>query len=48
VPLAKNLGAEMIIVCSSAYHFGNPAYKLMESFVKEIDGKNIILMTYTK
>ena len=48
VPLAETLGAEMIIVCSSPYHFGNPVYKLMESFVKEIDGKNIILMTYTK
>lgn len=48
VPLAEKLGAEMIIVCSSPYHFGNPVYKLMESFVKEIDGKNIILMTYTK
>ena len=48
VPLAEKLGAEMIIVCSSLYHFGNPVYKLMESFVKEINGKNIILMTYTK
>ena len=48
VPLAERLGAEMIIICSSLYHFGNPVYKLMESFVKEIEEKNIILMTYSK
>lgn len=48
VPLAEQLGAEMIIICSSLYHFGNPVYKLMESFVKEIEEKNIILMTYSK
>lgn len=48
VPLAETLGAEMIIVCSSSYHFGNPAYKLMESFVKELDGRNLVMMTYMK
>ena len=48
VPIAKELGAERIIVCSSAYHFGNPGYKAMESFVKELEGTNIVLMTYCK
>lgn len=48
VPLAKQLGAERIIVCSSAYHFGNPGYKAMESFVNELKDSNIVLMTYCK
>lgn len=48
VPLAKKLGAEQIIVCSSAYHFGNPGYKAMESFVNELKDSNIILMTYCR
>lgn len=48
VPIAKELGAEIIIVCSSAYHFGNPVYKAVESFVKELEGSNIALMTYCK
>lgn len=48
VPLAKELGAEIIIVCSSAYHFGDPVYKAMESFVNELKNSNIVLMTYCK
>ena len=48
VPIALELGAELIIVCSSPYHFGNPSYKLMESFVSEINGKKIILMSYCR
>lgn len=48
VPKALELGAEVIIVCSSSYHFGNPVYKLMESFVNEIQDKNVILMSYCK
>ena len=48
VPIALELGADIIIVCSSAYHFENPGYKLMESFVNEIKDKNVILMSYCK
>ena len=48
VPIAEKLGAKTIMVCSSAYHFGNPVYKAMETFVKEIEGKNITLMTYCR
>ena len=48
VPIALELGAEIIIVCSSAYHFGNPEYKLVESFVKELDGHKIVLMSYCR
>ena len=47
-PMALELGADIIIVCSSAYHFENPGYKLMESFVNEIKDKNVILMSYCK
>lgn len=48
VPIAKNLGAEIIIVCTSPYHFADSKYQAMESFVKEIRGTNIALMTYCK
>ncbi len=48
IPIAKQLGAEIVIVCSSGYHFGNPIYKAMESFVKEIEGTDITLMVYTR
>ena len=48
VPIAEKLGAKTIMVCSSAYHFGNPVYKAMETFVKETEGKNITLMTYCR
>lgn len=48
IPIAKELGAELIIVCSSPYHFVNPGHKNMESFTKELEGSNIPLMTYCK
>ena len=48
IPIAKELGAEVVIVCSSPYHFKNPVYKLMESFVGELEESGIILMTYTR
>ena len=48
VPIAEKLGAKTIMVCSSAYHFGNPIYKAMETFVKETEGKDITLMTYCR
>lgn len=46
IPIAKKLGAKMVIVCSSPYHFADPQYKAMESFVKELEGSGISLMTY--
>lgn len=48
VPIAKELGAEVLIICTSAYHLGNPAYKAMETFINELKDTNIIVMTYTK
>lgn len=48
VPMVVKLDADVLIVCSSPYHFENPAYKLMESFVKETVNTNLILMTYTR
>lgn len=47
VPIAKELGADVIMVCSSSYHFKNPDYKLMESFVSQIEGTGMTLLTYT-
>lgn len=47
VPIARELGADVIMVCSSSYHFKNPVYKLMESFVFQIEGTGMTLMTYT-
>ena len=40
--------AEVVIVCTSPYHFGNPVYKTMESFVEYIKDTDMILMTYTR
>lgn len=48
IPIALELKADVIIVCSSSYHFENPGYKLMESFVNETKNKNVILMTYCR
>ncbi len=48
VPIAKQLGAEIIIVCTSAYHLGDPRYHAMEAFVKELENSDITLMTCCK
>ena len=48
VPIAKELGAEVLIICTSAYHLANPGYKAMETFTNELKDTNIIVMTYTK
>lgn len=48
VPIVKELGVEIVIVCTSAYHLGNPGYKAMETFVNELKDSNIALMTYCK
>ena len=48
VPIAKDLGAEVLLVCTSAYHFAYPRYKAVESFTNYLKDTNISLMTYTK
>lgn len=48
VPIAKELGAKIIIVCTSTYHLGDPRYKAMASFVEELKDCNITLMTYCR
>ena len=48
IPIAKELGADVVMVCSSSYHFKNPGYKLMESFVSCVEGTGMKLMTFTK
>ena len=48
VPMAKELGAELIIVCSSGYHFADPQYSAMKSFVSEAQNNELTLMVYTK
>ena len=47
-PIAKKLGAEVVIICTSPYHLGDPKYKAMESFVNELKDTNIAIMTYTR
>ena len=48
VPIAKKLNPDMIILCTSAYHLGNPIYKAMESFINELKDSDITLMTYSR
>ena len=48
IPIAKELGAEIIIVCTSDYHFARSEYSAMSAFINELSGSNIKLMTYTK
>lgn len=47
VPIAKKLGAKTIILSTSLYHFKNPCYKTMESFINEIEKSGITLITYS-
>lgn len=48
IPIAKQLGAELIIVCSSGYHFADAQYLAMKSFVEEAQANDLTLMVYTK
>lgn len=48
IPIAKKLNPDLIIICTSAYHLGNPIYKTMESFINELKDSNITLMTYSR
>lgn len=47
VPLAKSLGANVIIVISSSEHFTKYSYNVIKYFTKEIKDQNIRLMIYT-
>lgn len=48
IPLVKQLNPDIVIVCSSPYHFADSQYKAMESFVNELKDSGIALMTYCK
>lgn len=48
IPIAKEKGAEIIIVCTSGYHFADPQYSAMKSFVEGAQAHGLTLMTYTK
>ena len=48
ISIAKKLNPDLIIICTSAYHLGNPIYKTMESFINELKDSNITLMTYSR
>ena len=47
-PIIKKLGAEVVIICTSPYHLGDPRYKAMESFINELKDTNIAVMCYTR
>ena len=47
-PIIKKLGAEIVIICTSPYHLGDPKYKAMESFINELKDTNIAVMCYTR
>ena len=46
--IIKKLGAEVVIICTSPYHLGDPRYKAMESFINELKDTNIAVMCYTR
>lgn len=46
VPLAKSLNADMILVITSGYHFADPQYEAMSSFVDNAKKHNLVLLTY--
>ena len=48
VPIAEKLGADIVIVCSSLYHFEDLQYHALENFIKEVKKTKMSLMIYTK
>ena len=47
VPIAKKLGANKVIVCSSAYHFAEDyPYNARKPFTSELEGSGIELVIY--
>lgn len=48
VPIAKDLGANTIIVCTSDYHLADGGYNTVRYFMNNLKGTNISIMFYTK
>lgn len=48
IPVAKELGAENIIVCTSDYHLADGGYNTIRYFVNQLKDTNISIMFYTK
>lgn len=48
VPIAKLLGADTIIVCTSDYHLADGGYNTVRYFVNALKDTNISVMFYTK
>jgi uncharacterized SAM-binding protein YcdF (DUF218 family) len=48
IPIAEKLGADIIIVCSSMYHFEDLQYHALEHFINEVKKTKMTLMIYTK
>ena len=48
IPIAEKLGADIVIVCSSLYHFEDLQYHALESFINEVKKTKMTLMIYTK
>ncbi len=48
VPIAKDLGADTIIVCTSDYHLADGGYNTVRYFVSALKDTNISVMFYTK
>jgi uncharacterized SAM-binding protein YcdF (DUF218 family) len=48
IPIAEKLGADIVIVCSSLYHFEDLQYHALESFINGVKKTKMTLMIYTK
>jgi uncharacterized SAM-binding protein YcdF (DUF218 family) len=48
IPIAEKLGADIVIVCSSLYHFEDLQYHALEHFINEVKKTKMALMIYTK
>lgn len=48
IPIAEKLGADIVIVCSSLYHFEDLQYHALEHFINEVKKTKMALLIYTK
>ena len=46
--IIRKIGADIVMVCTSSYHFADPDYRAFVSFVNELKFTNITLMTYSR
>lgn len=46
VPIAKSLGADIILVITSKYHFADYQYEAMSSFIEESKKYGLTVLTY--